>query len=410
MNEHIRAKMKENFAALQGGLFAEVTKADVGSAYNDLQKQGVSMMGWADPFYPDPSIPPHLLEKAIEYLKGGFPSHYTMPIGNDELKKEIARKLARDNGMQVDPQRNIIITPGSDSGLLYAMMPFIGPGDEVLVPDPSYPSNFLNAELLGGKSVPVPLDEEQGYRLNIQAFEERVTPRTKMVLLTNPNNPTTTVFQRAELEELAEFICRRDLICVVDQAFESTIFDGREMVSIAALPGMEERTVSVFSISKGMGLSGFRVGYLVACDTMMDVLYGGAVNVLGATNTLSQFLAIEAFRHPEFIEEYNAKHERRRRYAYETFRQVPGVKIQMPESGFMCWLDVSVLGDSTEIMSYLIKEAKVACNDGKPYGSRGAGHLRLIIGCYWDDQKSFEAMDRMAEALKKLAAERGLSE
>ena len=125
------------------------------------------MMGWADPFYPDPSIPPHLLEKALEYLKGGFPSHNTMPIGNDELKKEIARKLARENGVQVNPQRNIIITPGSDSGLLYAMMPFIGPGDEVLVPDPSYPSNFLNAELLGGKSVPVPLDEEQGYRLNI---------------------------------------------------------------------------------------------------------------------------------------------------------------------------------------------------------------------------------------------------
>ncbi len=398
MNDSIRNKMKNNFARLQGGLFAAVEKADVGSAYNDLQKQGVSMMGWADPFYPDPSIPAHLLDKAV-----GFPSHYTMPIGNEELKEEIAKKLARENKMTVDPKRNIIITPGSDSGLLYAMMPFIGEGDEVLVPDPSYPSNFLNAELLGGKSIPVPLKADDHYRIDIGAFEERLTSRTRMVLLTNPNNPTTTVFLREDLEKLAEFICRNDLVCVADQAFESTIFDGREMISIATLPGMEERTVSVFSISKGMGLSGFRVGYLVACDTIMDVLFGGAVNVLGATSTLSQLVAIEAFRHPQFMEEYNQKHDRRRKYAYEVFSRVPGVKINLPESSFMCWLDVSALGDSTEIVSYLIREAKVACNDGKAYGPQGTGCLRLIIGCYWDDQQSFDAMDRMAAALEKLA-------
>lgn len=403
MNDSIRNKMKKNFARLQGGLFAAVAKADVGSAYNDLQKQGVSMMGWADPFYPDPSIPAHLLDKAVEVLKGGFPSHYTMPIGNEELKEEIAKKLARENKMTVDPKRNIIITPGSDSGLLYAMMPFIGEGDEVLVPDPSYPSNFLNAELLGGKSIPVPLKADDHYRIDIGAFEERLTSRTRMVLLTNPNNPTTTVFLREDLEKLAEFICRNDLVCMADQAFESTIFDGREMISIATLPGMEERTVSVFSISKGMGLSGFRVGYLVACDTIMDVLFGGAVNVLGATSTLSQLVAIEAFRHPQFMEEYNQKHDRRRKYAYEVFSRVPGVKINLPESSFMCWLDVSALGDSTEIVSYLIREAKVACNDGKAYGPQGTGCLRLIIGCYWDDQQSFDAMDRMAAALEKLA-------
>lgn len=402
INEAIRRKMKPAYAALQGGLFAQVTKADVGGAFAELQRQGVSMMGWADPFYPDPSVPPHLLRKAVETLEAGFVSHYTMPIGNEQLKEEIAKKLARENGMQVDPQRNVLITPGSDSGLLYAMMPFIGAGDEVLVPDPSYPSNFLNAELLGGRSVPVPLDADNNYRINIDAFEAAVTPNTKMVLLTNPNNPTTTVFLREDLEKLAQFICRHDLICVADQAFESTVFDGREMVSIATLPGMKDRTVTVFSISKGMGLSGFRVGYLVACDTIMDVLYGGAVNVLGATNTLFQLVAIEAFRDPSFIQTYNQKHDRRRKYAYEVFSKVPGVKLTMPESGFMCWLDVSALGDSSDIYAYLIREARVACNDGKPYGRQGHGHLRLIIGCYWDDQKAFDAIDRMAAALARL--------
>lgn len=404
----IKDKMRPAFSRLEGGLFSSVTKADVGSAYNDLQKQGVSMMGWADPFYPDPSIPPALIDKAVELLRGGFPSHYTMPIGNEELKEQIAAKLLRENGLKVNAQRNIIITPGSDSGLLYAMMPFICEGDEVLAPAPSYPSNFLDAELLGGKTIQVPLDQENGYALDMNAFERCLTPKSKMVLLTNPNNPTTTVFPREQLEALADFICRHDLVCVVDQAFESSVFDGREMVSMASLPGMWERTVSVFSISKGMGLSGFRVGYLVACDEIMDVLYGGAVNVLGATNTLSQLVAIEAFKNSDFIRDYNRIYDQRRRYAYEKFNAVPGVRMDMPESGFMCWIDVSRLGDSSEIAAYLIHEARVACNDGKAYGVGGEGHLRLIIGCYGENQMSMDAVDRMCDALGRLACERGI--
>lgn len=403
MDNKIREKMRKDFSTLQGGLFSKVNKADVGDGFFELQKKGVSMMGWADPFYPDSSLPLFLQEKAIQFINEGCCSHYTMPIGNDELKKEIAKKLERENGMVVNPSRNIIITPGSDSGLLYAMMPFIEQGDEVLVPDPSYPSNFLDAELLGGKSIPVPLNEKENYRIDVREFEKALTSKTKMVLLTNPNNPTTTVFSRKELEELSQFIIKNDLVCVVDQAFETTIFDQKEMVSIATLPGMEDRTITVFSISKGMGLSGLRVGYLVASDVIMDIFYGAAVNVLGATNTLSQLLAIEAFKNSSFIDEYNKKHDIRRKYAYDAFSKVPGVKISMPESGFMCWIDVSALGDSTDVYMYLIDEVKVACNDGKAYGKQGWGHLRLIIGCYWDDKKAFDAIDRMAAALDKLA-------
>lgn len=405
---NVKDKMRSAFAGLQGGLFQTVTKADVGSAYSELQKQGISLMGWADPFYPDPSIPDHLIKTAVKLLEEGFPSHYTMPIGNEKLKKAIAVKLKKENALNVDPLRNIIITPGSDSGLLYAMMPFINPGDEVMTPDPGYPSNFLNAELLGGVTVKIPLDEEKGFKLNVEEFEKRLTDRTKMVLITNPNNPTTTVFTRQELEQLARFIEKNDLICVVDQAFDATIFDEREMVSLASLDGMWERTLTVCSISKGMGLSGFRVGYIVAEDHIMDVLYGGAVNVLGATSTLSQMVAVEAFQNSDFIKEYNKKHDIRRKYAYETFNSIPGVSMQMPQSGFLCWIDVSHLGDSTELISYLIREARVACNDGKAYGENGVGHLRLVIGCYGENQESFAAMDRMKKALVKRAQERGM--
>lgn len=395
----IKEKMRPVFQKLQGGLFADVGKADVGNAFSEMQKSGVSMMSWADPFYPDPSIPPHVKEAAIVAIEGGKSAHYTMPTGDMELKEKIAEKLRKENHMTLDAQRNILITPGSDSGLFYAMMPFISAGDEVLMPDPSYPSNFLNAELLGGVPVSVPLRAEDGFRLNVAEFRKRLTPKTKMVLITNPNNPTTTVFTREDLTQLAAFIVENDLICVCDEAFESIVFDGREFVDIATLPGMWERTLTTFSISKGMGLSGFRVGYIVADDKVIDVLFGATVNVLGATSTVSQQAAIAAFADSAFIAAYNQKHAARRKYAYDAFNAVPGVSMLMPQSSFFCWIDVSALGDSTEIVNYLIREAKVSCNDGKAYGKEGTGHLRLIIGCYLADETAYAAIDRMAKAL-----------
>ena len=398
---NIRAKMRPGFAALQGGLFSSVSKADVGGSFAEMQKRGITMMSWADPFFPDPSTPAHVLKKAVELLESGRMSHYTMPIGNPQLKERFAARWKERTNMELEPQRNIIITPGSDSGLLYAMMPFIEPGDEVLVPDPSYPSNFLNPVLLGGKTISVPLSKENGFHLDLDAFSRAITPRTKMVLLTNPNNPTTTVFSRQELTALAELIVQHDLICVCDQAFEDSIFDGREMVSIATLPGMWERTLTVCSISKGMGLSGFRVGYIVANDQIMDVLFGGAVNVLGATGTLQQEAAIAAMDDLSFVDAYVQDYDARRRYAYEAFNAVPGVHMLLPESTFLCWVDVSQLGDSTQIMEYLITKALVACNDGKPYGPSGSGYLRFVLGCCGSRDMMESAIDRVCSALRQ---------
>ena len=395
-----KEKISARFQGVEGGLFTKVTKADVGDNFASMAGK-VVLMGWADPFFPDPSLPEVVRRAMNECIDSGFASHYTMPIGSLELREEIAKKFKAYNGVEVDPRRNIIITPGSDSGLFYAMNIFLNPGDEVLVPDPSYPSNFLNPKLMGAVTVPVPLDAKNGYQLDMDAFEKAVTPRTKMVLLTHPNNPTTTVFHRAGLEALADFVIRHDLILVVDQAFEDMIFDGAEFVSPASLPGMWERTVTVCSISKGMGLSGLRVGYVVACDTFMDVYYGGAVNVLGATHTASQVAAIAAFRDSSFMAEYKAHYDRRRRDAYRILGSVPGVKMDMPQSGFFCWIDVSALGDSTEIMDYLIQEAGVAVNDGKNYGAQGNGCLRIINGCLGSDDESEQALQRIAEALRR---------
>jgi aspartate/methionine/tyrosine aminotransferase len=406
---NIKSKMAAGYRNLQGGLFSTVSKADVGTSLLKYIESGANLLCWADPFYPDHVVPDFVESAVINEVKCGMAAHYTMPVGNTELKKEIARKLALKNGLNVNWERNIIITPGSDSGLLFSMMPFICPGDEVMVPDPSYPNNSLNPKLLGGVTIPVPLHEDDNYQIDIKEFQKRLTPRTKMVVITNPNNPTATVFRRESLEKLAEFIIDNDLILVVDQAFEDLIYDGIEYVSIAALPGMWERTVTVFSISKGMALSGYRVGYIVADDKIMDIMYGCAVSILGATNTASQIGAIAAMKDRSFIKGYEEIFERRRRKVTEVFNSIPGVSMKMPESSFLSWVNVSKLGSGNEICEYIAKEANVIVNDGSLYGENGRGYLRIVFGCYKDDDVLYEALDRMKNALSRLAMQKRFS-
>ncbi|MCI8271227.1 MAG: pyridoxal phosphate-dependent aminotransferase [Erysipelotrichaceae bacterium] len=399
----MKEKMKKEFQTFEGGLFSDVEKADVGDSYQKLGEQGVALMGWADPFTPDFSLPEHVMNKTLEAIRLPLSAHYTAPVGNDELKELIAEKCKAFNHLDVDPRRNIIITPGSDSALFFAMFPFIEKGDEVMIPSPSYPNNFTNVKMMQGKVVPIPLYAEDGYQLRIEEFEKRVTSKTKMVVLTHPNNPTTTVYNRKSLEDLSSFIQKHDLILVCDQAFEDFTFEN-EMITPASLPGMMERTITVCSVSKGMGLSGYRVGYIVADDKVMDVMYGCAVSVIGATNTIAQVAVMEAFKDPSFMDTFKRAYDVRRHRAYEILNEVPGVHVQLPQSGFLCWVDVSGLGNSSDICAYLIKEAKVALNDGVNYGPGGEGHLRIVLGVYEDDQKVIDALNRMADALRKYCA------
>lgn len=394
----MKDKMIPAFANATGGLFSKVEKADVGDSYQKMEKEGIALMGWADPFMPDKSMPDHIKNALIEAIKDESSPHYTAPIGNPDLKVKIAEKLDKLNNLKVDPQRNILITPGSDSGLYFAILPFINDGDEVIIPSPSYPNNFLDVKIMGGVPVPVTLKEENGYQLDIQQLEEKYTSKTKLVLLTHPNNPTTTVYNQESLNALCGFVIQHDLILVVDQAFEDYTFNNK-LITPAAMPGMFDRTVTVFSFSKGMGLSGLRVGYIVCSDTIMDTMYANAVAVLGATSTASQKAMIAAFSDTSFMQEFQNAYEVRRKAAFEIFNSIPNVSCQLPESGFLCWVNVSKIGDSTEIVDYILKHARVSVNDGKNYGPGGEGHFRIVLGVYRDNQKVIDALFRIKSAL-----------
>lgn len=386
--------------------FANVRRIDFGETMR-LTRQGLTMMGWADPFYPDPCLPAHVIEATKAALDEGK-THYTVPVGSLDLRRAIVGKLKTYNGLTVDPETEMVITPGSDTGLYYAMQVLIAPGDEVLNPEPSYGSNHVNTLLMGATSVQVPLRESAGYQLDVEDLEARLSPRTKAIVLTQPNNPTGTVHSRETLEALARFAIANDLFVVADHAFESTVFDGRELVTIAALPGMWERTISVFSTSKGMGMSGYRIGYNVACAPIMTVMHSAAVNVMGAPNSFAQAGAIAAFANDAFIEDFTRVFDGRRKVAFERLNAVAGVRCLMPEAGFMIWVNVAALGASKDVVRHLIEDARVIVGSGAGYGPSGEGYIRIMLGSLRDEAAFEDALDRIVAALGRLAARRGL--
>ena len=239
---------------------------------------------------------------------------------------------------------------------------------------------------------------ENAYQKVKEDLEKIVTSKTKMIILTHPNNPTTVVYNKQSLEAIREVCIKNDLILVCDQAFEDFTYEN-EMITPSSMDGMFERTVTVFSFSKGMGLSGLRVGYVVCSDVIMDTMFANAVGVIGATSTSAQKALIEAIKHPEFMNVFKEAFDYRRHKAFEIINSIPNVSCLLPESGFLLWVDVSRIGKSSDIVSYLVKEAAVSCNDGVNYGAGGEGHLRIVLGVYKDNQRVVDALERIKKAL-----------
>ena len=401
-------KMNPAFRTFEGGLFAEVEKADVGDGFERLQESGVDMMSWADPFMPDAAVPQHVKQAALNAMNDPIASHYTAPVGNTRLREQIARRWQKRYGMRLDPQRNILITPGSDSALYFAMLPFIETGDEVIVCTPCYPNNLQNIKMMGAKAVYCELQAADGYQIRKEALEACVSEQTKMIVLTHPNNPTTTVFDQRSLEAVRDLVLAHDLILVVDQAFEDFTFE-QKMIAPAAMADMFAHTITVCSTSKGYGLSGYRVGYIIADDVFVDVYYGCAVSVIGATNTVSQLAVLAAMEDESFMQEFEAAYDWRRHQAAAILSGIPGVKIQLPQSGFLCWVDVSGLADSSEVCARLLSDARVSVNDGKNYGPGGEKGFRIVLGVYRDNERVRQALLRIREVLLQMAQEKGLS-
>ena len=352
----------------------------------------------ADPFSPLPCQPPHVLNAVKDALDRGK-THYPPALGIPELRRKIADTVKRLNGLDAS-QDDIIICPGSGPALFASMRVFLSPGDEALNPNPSFPINLAAPQICGARSVDVPLRREDGFQVREDDLEKRVSHRTKLIVLTNPNNPTTTVYTRATLEGVARVAKRHDLMVVTDENFQRLVYDGRYHTSLATLPGMRERTVTIFAFSKDMGMTGFRVGAAIANPDIVKMISAVQRNTASSANTFSQYGALAALEGPsDFFHAWRQIYLRNRDIVMEIMASVPNVHCHRPESSYFIWVDVSALGTSEDVANYIMTEGNVAVKAGIHYGQYGEGFIRASFG--YSEHVVREGFTRIARVLER---------
>lgn len=381
------------------------------SLFSGLDPDRKIMMMGADPFAPDPCLPAHVIEATKQALDDGR-THYSLANGYAEprLRDALVRKLATFNGMQVDPETELMVCPSSAFGLYLAIRICVRPnaGDEVMTIGPGFSENFNDVHQIGAVNVEVPTSPDDDFELDIAEVRARVTSRTRCIVITNPNNPTGTVYRRATLEALAQLAEEFDLGVVVDQDFERQVYDGREYVNFATLPGMRERTITVFGTSKDLGLTGFRVGYIVAPAQIMPILKTATFNYVGPTNTFAQYGVAAAYEDPAYTDEWFARYDSRRRHLFEQLQGIPGVIARMPQGGFYHWVDVRALGTSVEVVRHLAATQNLGVSPGSWFAAAGEGYIRVMYGTNGDDAVYEEGVRRLTAGLRDLAQIRGI--
>ena len=351
---------------------------------------------------PDFTTPEHILNAAIEAIRGGC-THYTAMDGTMELREAIAKKLEKDNDIDFDPQTEVTVTSGSQEAMLIAALGFLNRGDEALILDPYYPACYEDTLLAEAKPVPVPLDEKKGYSVETEALENKITERTRMIWLCNPSNPTGHVFSKEDLEVIAEVAKRHDLIVFADEVYEKIVYDGVRHVSIGSLPGMEDRTVTVNGFSKAYAMTGWRIGYVAAEKKLSTTLRKLHYYATLCPNAISQKAAFAALTGPQgCVKEMVTEYNRRREVVLHELDRIASLFYTIPKGAFYVFPDFSSFEKSDEIFAaFLLKEAGVVTAPGSGFGKTGEGHLRISYSISHEQVK--EGMDRIKKCLENRA-------
>ena len=350
---------------------------------------------------PDFDTPWHIRDEGIFSLEKGRTA-YTSNAGLKELKIEISKYLERRFSVSYGYDTEMMITVGGSEAIDLAMRAMLDPGDEVLVPQPSYVSYTPCALLANGVPVVINLKEENEFRLTAEELEASITPNTKLLVLPFPNNPTGAVMERKDLEAIAEVVEKHDLFVLSDEIYaELTYLEGQDHVTIASLPGMRERTVLINGFSKSYSMTGWRLGYACATKEILEQMLKIHQYAIMCAPTTSQYAAVEAVRNGDgdvaaMREEYNG----RRRYLMHRFREM-GLKCFEPFGAFYAFPCIQEFGmTSEEFATRMLQEEKVVVVPGTAFGDCGEGFLRISYAYSLDSLK--EALDRMEAFLAKL--------
>ncbi|MBO6901261.1 MAG: aminotransferase class I/II-fold pyridoxal phosphate-dependent enzyme [Rhizobiaceae bacterium] len=343
---------------------------------------------------PYQTTPAHIVEATVAALRAGE-VHYSDLPGLLEFRAAIAKKLNAYNGMNVGPQ-DVIVTNGLTQASYAAFMALIDEGDEVILLEPYYPQHLGKIEMAGARPVPVKLDASNGYSIESSAIEAAITSRTKAIVIVNPSNPTGRVYSREELEGLAALARKHDLFVIADEVYDHIVFDGSTHVSIAALPGMAERTVSMYAFTKAYAMDGWRLGYLTAAPALLAGIAKIVATEVTHVNTFIQHGGKAALQGPgEVLDELVKEDLHKRNLVVERLNQMPGVTCALPQGTIYAFPDISATGLSSQIAAErLLDEADVVVESGAFYGEAGEGRLRVCFGSESSERLTL-AMDRM---------------
>jgi aspartate aminotransferase len=353
---------------------------------------------------PDFDTPKPIVDEAIRALEAGE-THYTPSAGTRELRETVAGFLKRRRGVPATPD-GIVITPGGKPVLFYALLACTNPGDEVILPDPGYPIYESVTSFFGAKAVPVPLREENDFRLDPDELRSLVTDRTRLIILNSPHNPTGSVLTREDLVAVADISRERDIWVLADEIYCELIYEG-EHHSIASLPGMADRTIIADGWSKCFAMTGWRLGFGCMPEELarhMARLMTNNNSCAAAFTQKAGRLALEDEKTWQEVERMRKEFHRRRDALVGGLNDIDGVSCRVPRGAFYAFPNIRKLGVSSQALAdYLLKEAGVAVLSGTSFGAQGEGYLRFS---YANSMENIQAaLRKMKEGLARLPVE-----
>jgi len=343
---------------------------------------------------PDFDTPAFIREAAKRALDAGW-THYGPALGLPELREAIAADASRRKGFAVDPER-VVVTPGAKPIMFYALLALAESGDEVIYPDPGFPIYESMTRYVGAVPRPIALREANSFRLDPDELRGLVSDRTRLIIFNSPHNPTGSVLTRADLEAIAEIAREREIVVLADEIYGRILYEG-EHVSIAALPGMAERTIVLDGFSKTYAMTGWRLGYAILPEALVQPYSRLIINSVSCTSSHAQVAAVEALTGPQdeveaMVEEFRA----RRQLVVDGLNAIAGMRCLRPEGAFYVFPNVAATGMSgAQLADRLLYEGGVSVLAGTAFGRTGADHLRLSYA---------NSRENLARALERIAA------
>lgn len=346
---------------------------------------------------PNFNTPDRIIEQAHKDMKAGFTS-YVQSTGIPALRNKIAEKLKRENNIEVDAEKGIIVTASAKLALYISLFTLLEEGDEALYLEPAYVSYKPMIEMTGAKAIAVPLDYEDNYKITEEKLLKYVSPKTKILLMCSPNNPTGRVTTEEELKVLVKFAKEHDILIFSDEIYERIIFDNNKHISPASYKEIKDRVITLNGFSKAYAMAGWRLGYVAAAPEFVKEMTKVQQHILNCATSFVQSAAVVAFDCEDEVLEMASEYEKRRNYFVEALNAIPGVECRYPEGAFYVMVRIDYKDmNSFELSEYILENAKVAAAPGEAFGKGGAKCIRMPFATSMEDLE--KVVERLREVL-----------